>query len=256
MRIIKIKILTIILILCFSKSAFAFEHTHKLLNEVLKTHVVVKQFQSFVNYKKLKKKPETLEKYLRILSAVKQKEFNSFSKDQRLAFLINAYNAFTLKIIIDNYPVKSIIDIGSLFKSTWKKKFFILLEKESHLDNIEHNLIRKNFNEPRIHFAVNCASIGCPSLLNAAFEARKLDTQLEASAKNFLSNEKKNYFKNKKLKISKIFKWYGEDFVKKFGSVEKFIAPYLSKNKREQKNIANKKYPLGWTDYDWKLNDI
>lgn len=242
--------------LCFSSSVLAFDHTHKLLNEVLKKHVTVKQFQSFVDYKNLKEKPEELEKYLEALSAVKQKEFDSYTRDQRLVFLINAYNAFTLKIIIDNYPISSIKEIGSFFQSTWKKKFFVLLEKESHLDNIEHNLIRKNFNEPRIHFAVNCASIGCPSLHNSAFDATKLEVQLDIRTKNFLSNRAKNYFKYKKINISKIFKWYREDFVKKFGSVEKFIAPYLTKNKTEQKDIEKGKYPIKWTEYDWNLNEF
>jgi hypothetical protein len=238
-------------------NALAFDHSHGKFNLLLQTHVKFKNKQSFINYLKIKKNSVSLENYLKSLSSVSKKEFKKFSKDEQLAFLINAYNAFTIKIIIDNYPVKSIKDIGSFFTNTWKMKFFTLLEEKSHLDNIEHNLIRKQFNEPRIHFAVNCASIGCPSLQRKAFTAKNLNILLESATNNFLSNTTKNKFeKNKKeIKLSKIFKWYGEDFKKKFGSIEKFIAKYLTSNSNDQKNIINEKFSLTWTDYDWKLNE-
>jgi len=241
--------------LFFPCNLYSFDHNYKSFNEILVQHVRYDGLQSYFNYKKLKENPGKLNNFLNSLSSVSKNEFDSFTKDRRLSFLINAYNAFTLKIIIDNYPVKSIKDIGSLFKNTWKKEFFTLLGKKSHLDNIEHNLIRKNFNEPRIHFAVNCASIGCPSLLNQAFRSTELNQQLEKTTKGFLSNTTKNRFKNKELRLSKIFKWYAGDFEKKFGSVEKFIAPYISKDKIEQNNIASKKYTIDWTDYNWSLNE-
>ncbi len=250
----KNRILIILVILCSSSIVNAFDHGHQIFDKLLKEYVVYEGAQSFVKYSKLKSKPEDLKTYLKKVSGVSKEDFKNFTKEQRLAFLINAYNAFTLKVVIDHYPIESIKDIGSLFTSTWKKKFFTIFGEESYLDHIEHDLIRKNFNEPRIHFAVNCASIGCPSLLNRAFVAEKLTGQLESVAKSFLTNRSKNKFQNGKLEVSKIFKWYGEDFVKKYGSVEKFIAPYMSADKVVQARIASKKFSLDWTDYNWNLN--
>jgi hypothetical protein len=253
------KTLTLFLFFIINISnVFAFDHSHEKFNLLLQAHVKFKNKQSFINYLKIKENPANLESYLKSLSSVSKKEFNKFSKDQQLAFLINAYNAFTIKIILNHYPLKSIKDIGSLFTNTWKIKFFTLLEEKSHLDNIEHNLIRKQFNEPRIHFAVNCASIGCPSLQKKAFTANNLNNLLESATKNFLSNTTKNKFKKeqKEIKLSKIFKWYGGDFKKKFGSVEKFVAKYLTSNSNDQQNIKNEKFSMTWTEYDWKLNEI
>jgi len=245
------------LILFFwSLSSQAFDHDHKEFNNILETYVTFQGKQSFVNYKELKKKESLLNSYLTELSGVKKKDFKKFNKNQRLSFLINAYNAFTLKIVIDHYPIKSIKDIGSLFKSTWKKRFFTLLEEKSHLDNIEHNLIRKNFNEPKIHFAVNCASIGCPTLLNEAFVAKKLEDQLEKATRSFLLNKNKNSIVKKKLRLSKIFKWYGDDFVQKHGSLENFIALYLTTDVNLQKNIKRGEFSIEWNEYDWDLNSL
>lgn len=246
------------LLLTYSMHSSAFDHTHKAFDKILNTHVKLKGKQSLIDYKAVKKDISDFNSYLKLLSSVEKKEYAAFSKDQQLAFLINAYNAFTIKLIIDNYPLKSIKDIGSFFKSTWKIKFFTLLEKKTNLDHVEHGIIGKKFNEPRIHFAVNCASIGCPSLYNQAFRATKLDAQLEQVTIHFLSNQDKNSLNKKKNKVtlSKIFKWYGEDFEKKFGSVEKFVSKYLTSNKKIQAEIADKKYPISWSDYDWKLNDI
>ncbi len=204
------------LLLTYSMHSSAFDHTHKAFNKILNTHVKLKGKQSLIDYKAVKKDISDLNSYLELLSSVEKKEYAAFSKDQQLAFLINAYNAFTIKLIIDNYPLKSIKDIGSFFKSTWKIKFFTLLKKKTNLDHVEQVTI------------------------------------------HFLSNEDKNSLNKKKNKVtlSKIFKWYGEDFEKKFGSVEKFVSKYLTSNKKIQAEIADKKYPISWSDYDWKLNDI
>lgn len=252
------KIILVFLFCTYSLIAnAAFDHSHQKFNDILKKYVVFKGPQSFVNYRALKKDLPPLNDYLQTLSQVTKSAFALFSNGQRLAFLINAYNAFTLKIILNHYPVESIKDIGSLFTNTWNIKFFTLLEEKSHLDNIEHNLIRKNFNEPRIHFAVNCASIGCPALQKTAFTAVNLEQQLEAASKNFLNDLKKNNISKEKktLTLSKIFKWYGNDFVKKFGSVAKFVSAYLSSDPNEQKKIASNTFDISWSDYDWNLND-
>ena len=149
------------------------DHDHQAWTVFLKRHVKMGENASTVNYKAIKSGPSSLTEYLLSVEGVSQEDFDHFSENEKLAFLINAYNAFTVKLIVDHYPVKSIKDIGSFLSSPWKKKFFRLLGKERHLDNIEHDMIRKQFNEPRIHFAVNCASIGCPALQDEAFVASR-----------------------------------------------------------------------------------
>ncbi|MGE3388198.1 MAG: DUF547 domain-containing protein, partial [Bdellovibrionales bacterium] len=152
-----------------ARSAAEFDHSHKIWTLLLQKSVTVKGHASVVNYKILKSDPTELHAYLRTLESVSQGEFGKFSNNEKLAFLINAYNAFTIKLILGRYPAKSIKHAGewSLSNPTaspWKTKFFTLLGERRHLDNIEHDMIRKSFNEPRIHFAVVCASVGCPAL--------------------------------------------------------------------------------------------
>jgi len=235
----------------------AFDHSHKTWTLFLQKYVTVKGPASTVAYKSIRKDPKGLTKYLEALEAVSKSDFDSFSENEKLAFLINAYNAFTIKLIIDHYPVKSIKDIGSLFSSPWKKKFFRLLGEKRHLDNIEHDMIRKWFNEPRIHFAVVCAAIGCPALRNEAYMAAKLKEQLEDAARKFLSDKSRNRYlpKKKKLELSSIFKWYGDDFIKKYGSVESFLATRMTSDPRQQKAIREKKASVSYLEYDWSLND-
>lgn len=243
-----------ILLLLISFSVLSFDHTHKVFDEILQKRVTFKGNQSLVDYKNIKSKDlSKLKTYLDSLSAVSKKEYKSFSKDERLSFLINAYNAFTIKIIVDNYPVKSIKDLStSVFgvpvpgKSVWDKKFFKLLGKEMDLNGIEHGIIRRKFKEPRIHFAVNCASIGCPSLANNAFVASSLDAQLEKAAMNFLNNPKKNKLKGGTLYLSKIFDWYGGDF-KSLGGPKKYVSSKLS---------LTGKFNVEFFDYDWNLNKL
>jgi len=175
-----------------------------------------------------------------------------------MAFLINAYNAFTLKLIIDNYPVKSIKDIGGLFSSPWDKEFFTLLGKKRHLNYIEHGVLRKKFKEPRIHFAVNCASMGCPNVQDIAFTAENLESLLAKGEKDFFAQANKNNIdkKEKEVNISKIFDWYGGDFKKKHGSVAKYISKAFDTDADTKKKIATGKYDIEYTDYSWKLNEV
>lgn len=236
-------------LLLLSFSAFAFDHDHTALSKVLSEALKVEGAQTLVNYKQLKKTPKQLDTYLETLSSLKKSEYDRFSKDQKLALLINAYNAFTLKLMRDAWPVKSIRDLGSIFTNPWKKEFFKLLGQERHLDWIEHEVIRKEFDEPRIHFAVNCASIGCPALRQEAFIASKLDAQLEEQAKIFLNDESKNTFKNGKAYLSKIFEWYGDDFIKE----EKNILIVLNQW-RDDKFQENTK--IDYLDYDWAANSF
>jgi len=243
-----------------SLSAASFDQHHTLWNELLQTHVVDHGNYSQVNYQALKVDEAKLDHYLTGLSALTPTEFNSWNREQQLAGLINTYNAFTVKLILNHYPVKSIKDIGSFFTSSWKKKFFIFLGQSSHLDHIEHDLIRANdiFNEPRIHFALVCASIGCPKLHNQAFTDKNLETLLEAGAKSFLSDSSRNRFVVNKnlLQLSKIFDWYGVDFEKKFGSVLSYVAKYVTAKPNEQARIIQGKVELEHLDYNWLLNDV
>lgn len=159
----------------YTLATYAFDHTHSQWQQILSSHVVNKGHQTLVNYKKIKENPEVLNKYLKSLSSVTQLDFKKWSNEQKLCFYINAYNAFTFKLIIDNYPLASIKDLVSFFSSPWKKKFIVLFGKKVHLDYREHDIMGKEFNEPRIHFAINCASLGCPPLSGKASIADRLE---------------------------------------------------------------------------------
>jgi len=229
----------------------SFDHMHTLLTNVLKKYVVPGKVSSLVKYDELKKNRSELDNYLKGLESLSKSDFSKFNNDQKLSFWINAYNAYTLELIIDNYPLKSIKDLGSLFKSPWKKKFIKLFNKTMSLDGIEHDTIRKQFKEPRIHFAVNCASMGCPSIANEAFTESNLESLLQERSLHFINNDMKNSFNatKKTMKISKIFDWYGVDFNEKFGSYQNFIQTL----KPEIKGLA--KFKVKWSNYGWGLND-
>ena len=226
------------------------DHTHAAFTEILQTHMR----GSKVDYAALKEDPAKLIAYLDTLAAVDQSDYGKWSKDQRMAFLINLYNAATLRLIIDHYPPESIKDIGGVIKGPWKQEVVRLWGKMVTLDHVEHDLLRPGFDEPRIHFAVNCASIGCPDLLNEAFRAADLEKQLEGQTRKFLADRSRNKLdaENKTLHLSPIFKWFEEDFLKKSGSVEKFVAPYF--DEKERAVIRSGDLKIKHTDYDWSLN--
>lgn len=241
-----------------SAQVWAFDHLHTQLTQVLRKHVKMTEHASTVDYEGLKAEPEVLNKYLSSLSAVKAEKFQKFTEKQKISFLSNAYNAFTLKLIVDNYPIKSIKKISSgtfsFFSSPWKIEFIQLLGKKISLDEIEHGMLRKNYNEPRIHFAVNCASIGCPRLLNEAFIAERLDQQLDMQGKAFLTDTSRNRidFKNKKIYLSKIFSWFSEDFTKGGKTTQSFVLPYMLNDKDKIKQAED--FSLSYTSYNWDLN--
>jgi hypothetical protein len=242
-----------ILIVCFliSFNSFAkFDHTHIRWDNILSKYTKIVGKQTLVNYQSLKRNMGELNLYLKELENLGQHEFDTFTKKEKLSFWINAYNAYTFQIILKNYPIKSIKEIKSGFFSSgpWGKEFIKLFGKKISLDFIEHKTIRKNFHEPRIHFAVNCASIGCPSLLTSAFTATKLEQQLQQAALNFVSNQTKNSLKGKTLYLSKIFKWYGDDFKQKYGGYQKFVIKTL--------RLPNKVYPVEFNEYNWSLNQV
>lgn len=172
----------------FSKS----QPTHARFDDLLKRHV---RSNGEVDYKSLKKDASTLNAYLDELK--RSRGLTAWSLDQRLAFYINAYNAFTLKVIVDRYPIESIKDLNPLiaipgYHTVWTKKFIDLDGQKLSLDDIEHNILRKQFNDPRIHFAINCASRSCPHLRSEAYVAGKINVQLEDQAKRFINNRTLN----------------------------------------------------------------
>lgn len=239
-----------LILLASSLPSLAFDHQFKSYQVLLKEFTTSKGAQTLVRYRDLKKSHQKIDVVLNEFSKLKKAEFEGFTQEQKLCFLINTYNLYTLKLVVDHYPVKSIKEIGSIFSSPWKKEFIPFLGKKISLDTIEHEMIRKDFKEPRIHFAVNCASLGCPSLLPSPFLADKLEEQLRIVTKNFLQNSQKNEFKGNILYLSKIFDWYGKDFKKMLGvTYIEFIKPYFPK----VKNIE--KVEIEFLDYDWSLNE-
>ncbi len=247
----------------------AFDHQHKIWDQLLQQSVklISNGSASQLDYKLLKSKTAELDSYLSDLSKVTEDEFSSWSKNQQKAFLINSYNAFTVQLILSRYPdLSSIKDLGSFFSSPWKKQFFTLLGKSQSLDNVEHKILRKEgvYNEPYIHFAVVCASIGCPAIRNKAFTADKMEDQLKDSLQRFLSDHSRNRFNaaNNQLEVSKIFDWYEDDFSKGYRgiySLKDLFARYADKltdDPESQQLIREKKVDIDFLEYDWKLNDI
>jgi hypothetical protein len=252
-----------------------FDHSHGAWTELLKKNVVLAEGgkASQVRYAELAKDRAPLKSYLESLSKVSESEFNSWSKPQQMAFLINAYNAFTIEKILTRYPnIKSIWDFGKVFGNPFKDRFFTLLGREFSLDQIEHETLRKKgvYNEPRVHYAVNCASIGCPMLREEAYVAERLDAQLEEQARRFLSDDSRNRFSPQKgvLEVSKIFDWFKEDWASGYRGVagkgepiqsrEEYFARYdklLADRPEDQKLIQDQKAPITHLDYDWSLND-
>lgn len=226
------------------------DQSHAAFTVILKKHIK----NNKVDYAGLKKNPGELTAYLNTLAAVPESTFKKWNRDQQMAFLINLYNAATLKLIVDHYPVKSIKDIGSIFKGPWKQPVVRLFGKQQTLDYVEHDLLRAKYQDPRVHFAVNCASIGCPSLRPEAFQAMMLDAQLDEQGRAFLRDASKNHLDapRKTLYLSPIFDWFKGDFTAKSGTVEQFILPYVSDTDR--KVIEKGGLAIRYTDYNWNLN--
>lgn len=217
-----------------------------------------------VDYRGMAKDRTELDGYLKQLAQITQNQFDAWPKTEQLAFLINSYNAWTVELILTRYPdVQSIKDLGSLFQSPWKKKLFFLLDEKRSLDDLEHGLIRGSgrYNEPRIHFAVNCASIGCPALKKQAYRGDILEEQLDEVTRLFLLDRSRNRLGIGELQISSIFKWYREDFERGWrgvNSLPEFLALYkdsLGLNPTDVDALLADKLTITFLDYDWKLND-
>ena len=223
-------------------SAAAFDHSHAELDAAMKKYVV----NGMVDYASLKANRAGLDAYIAKTSAVSESDFKSWSEAQQLAFLINVYNAETVQLILDNYPVKSIKEIGNFISTAQDKKVVTLFGKTTTLNYVEHDLLRAKYSEPRIHFAIVCAAISCPTLRSEAFVADKLEAQLSDQAKNFLSDKSKNEYKDGELHLSKIFDWFEGDFTKAGKSVAEYVNPWFSEDVS--------KADVEFKDYDWNLN--
>jgi hypothetical protein len=237
--------------------AQAFDHSHQAWEALLKKNVVLRDGgkASLVRYAAMAQDRAALREYLDSLGRVGEAEFGRWTGAQRMAFLINAYNAHAVEKVLTRYPdLRSIWDFGKLFGNPFKDNFFSLLGKKSSLDWIENEALRKQYREPRIHYALNCASIGCPMLREEAYVAERLERQLEEQAVRFLADRSRNRFAGGKLEVSKIFDWYREDFEPRAAYFARY-AKLLADDAEGEKLIAQGKAPLAFLDYDWSLND-
>ena len=245
-----------------------FDHTYRDFDNVLKSHVYFNENKTASTFDYKNFDPTTLKSFLNSSTNLTKTQFDKWTKNQQLAFLINLYNAHTVVRAMTKYPIKSFKELGSGFPfyiSPWKVKFFTLFGEESHLDRIEHELVRgtDRYNDPRIHFAFNCASIGCPALLDEPFLADKIDEQLEGAMDRFLQDKTRNYYDSKKntFYISKIFSWYESDFEKGhkgYNSLDDFLiqkAEVFTTDSESLAKIRKGNFDVDYLTYDWSLND-
>lgn len=211
--------------------------SHQIWDELLQKYV---SSTGKVNYAGMKKEKVKLQQYLDLLAANPVQ--NSWSRNKKMAYWINAYNAFTVKLIVDHYPVSSITKIHS--GKPWSKKWIKLGSETYSLDQIENEILRPRYKDARIHFAVNCAAKSCPPLLNKAWTAENLEANFEKQARNFINNSNYNKIGEKKVQISKIFEWYAGDFDNIINYLNKYAQITIKSNAK-----------VTYLEYDWALNE-
>ena len=248
-RLIMTSLCSVILLSVFAATSGASERVdHSLYADLLKKYVK----DGVVDYQGFQQEEETLDRYLALLE---QTDTNKLSRNEQFAFYINAYNAWTIKLILSGYPgIKSIWDLGSRilkWKSPFRKKIVRIEGGAISLDHLEHSIMRPRFKDPRTHFAVNCASKSCPTLIPEPYQGHILDQQLNASTRSFLNNPKRNRLEENTLYVSKIFKWFAEDFNK---DVVGFFLVYLEGDTKEDLVARMEKIRVKYLDYDWSLN--
>ena len=238
----------------WAPSAMAFDFSG--WDELLKKHVLAKTVSgvrfSAVNYPAMKRDP----RYAQLIADLKIFPPDSLkTRKEKLAFWINLYNIFAVKVVQDNYPVESIKDVGSFFSPVWDKTAGVAGGKEITLSEIEHEILRK-MDEPRIHVAIVCASISCPDLRKEVYTAKDLDAQLDDQVKRFLENRGKGLRIDRsagKVWLSAIFKWFKDDF-KSSGGVVAFVSKHVPA--RDVSYLQGKKFKISYLDYDWGLNSL
>lgn len=256
----------------FASNAHAFDRECAAWDRTLESFTQGGQ----VNYKALKDAPRVLDEYLEGLGSLKESEYAAWSRADKIAFWINAYNALTIKAIVDHYPIqpsfpaslrypkKSIRQIPGV----WDELKFLVMGRGMTLNQIEHETLRKQFREPRAHMALVCASAGCPPLRGEAYAGDKLETQLNDQARRFLSDPAKFRIDRaaSRVSLSPIFKWFGEDFIQAYSpdkgfegrsASEKaalnFVSRYVDDN--DARFVRDEKFAIRYLDYDWSLNE-
>ncbi|MEM9300829.1 MAG: DUF547 domain-containing protein [Pseudomonadota bacterium] len=239
-----------------------FDHGHRALADFYAPHVAVSDdgAASTFAYAGAGGDRASLDAYLDSVARVTTATYNDWTPEQRLAFLINVYNASAIELLLDQETLPdSIRDIGSVFRPVWKRRFIDLFGEQVSLDNVEHGRIREDFEEPRIHVAVNCASCGCPALQPAPYTAGELEQQLEAAMRAFLGDRSRNRvdLDRRTVEVSKIFDWFESDFLDENGDIEPYFARYadaLADTEEERALLLGGDYRLRYTDYDWTIN--
>lgn len=247
--------------------AQGFDHRHAAWSQLLSQQVVLLRDgqASQVRYSGFAAQREDMRHYLATLSAVTRDEFDAFTQAQQMAFLINAYNAFTVELVLTRYPgLTSIKELGSLLTSPWKSRWIKLRGNTVSLDDIEHGWLRKRgvYDDPRIHFAVNCASIGCPMLREEAYVHDRLEQQLDQQTHRFMSDKTRNRWHAQlgRLELSRIFEWYAEDFRlghRGIDSLHLFLSQHahlLTNQEADRARIRSPQVVIHYLDYDWRLN--
>lgn len=232
-----------------------FDHEHSDLSKALTAIVVYRENSGSVKYKDLIKKPTDLINYLKQIGRVNEKDFKTWSEPDQIAFLINAYNANTLQLIKDYYPITTIKKVPGT-KDARKMKFFRLFGRDMSLEFLETEYLRKNYSEPRYHFALNCAAVSCPRLRNEAYVGARLTSQLDDQVKTFLRDTNRNKIDValKHLQLSPILQMVETDLRKDGITVSKWVAPYISDDESVRKELTEGKYKVSHLDYNWDLN--
>jgi hypothetical protein len=218
---------------------------HAIYAELLANYVA----NGVVNYAGFKADEARLDQYLKTLETV---DPDSLPREEQFAFYINAYNGWTIKLILGGYPgVKSIKDLGGLFQSPWKKEFVRIDGKTLTLDDIEHAILRPRFKDPRVHFAINCASKSCPPLISEPYRGATLDAQLTRVVTSFLNSPANSRLEGSTLWVSSIFKWFAEDFNQ---DVVGFYLKYAQGDLKQKLEAGRGRIEVKYMDYDWSLN--
>ena len=236
-----------LIIMLFVSLNYANPVQHGEWDALVKKHV---SKNGMVDYQGFLKDKKQLQVYLDKLSA--NRPTSKWSKNEKMAFWINAYNAFTVKLILDHYPINSIKDIKKgipFVNSVWDIAFIPMGKEKIDLNYIEHTILRKEFKDPRIHAAINCASFSCPLLRNEAYYASRLDEQLNDAMRKFVNDSQRNQLDKSNIKISKIFSWFAGDFKLNGSSVVDYLNKYAKK--RVQPNAK-----IDFLEYQWELNDV
>lgn len=238
---------SLLLFCCIVPGSVRSENLHSTYDALLQEQVTD---TGMVDYQALVDSPLQLKTYLEQLKSITREDYEEWVPERQLAFLLNLYNAATLQLIVDHYPVESIKDIGGWLSGPWDQKVVPFLGSTVTLNHLEHEIIRKEFAEtPETHFALVCAAMGCPPLRREAYTAKELIEQLQDQKSTFLSNPEKNR-KNadqERLYLSPIFKWYAKDFEQVSGSVQNYISTFWPE--------VDETWNIRYTPYDWSLNE-